>query len=191
MTATLVACRCNLCSAEIEFESSRAGETITCPLCGMETTLYLSQNQSASAPPPLTSQQITHDGETVFLNEGSITVTNARFIVGSQTYAMRNITSVRGAEVPPRRLGANILGVIGVCFLFYAFFFGFTQHILAGLFGATSLVICVFTNLVLLRSDFQILVNTAGGEQSAYESWDSARIARIIDALNKAIVFRG
>jgi hypothetical protein len=38
---TVTTCRCNLCSGEIEFESNRAGETITCPWCALDTKLYI------------------------------------------------------------------------------------------------------------------------------------------------------
>jgi hypothetical protein len=49
-----VTCRCNACNGEIEFEASRAGETITCPICAMDTTLYIPHvaTRMASAPPP-------------------------------------------------------------------------------------------------------------------------------------------
>jgi hypothetical protein len=39
-------CNCNNCSAHLEFDSAIAGQAITCPTCGMETTLYVPQ-----APP--------------------------------------------------------------------------------------------------------------------------------------------
>jgi hypothetical protein len=34
-------CRCGLCSGELEFEQSMAGQTAVCPHCGMDTALYL------------------------------------------------------------------------------------------------------------------------------------------------------
>ena len=34
-------CRCNVCSQPIEFERHRAGQTVVCPHCQMETRLYL------------------------------------------------------------------------------------------------------------------------------------------------------
>lgn len=46
----IIKCNCNNCSAHLEFESENAGATITCPNCGMETTLYL----STEAPPHTT-----------------------------------------------------------------------------------------------------------------------------------------
>lgn len=34
-------CKCNVCSAPIEFKLEQNGEAITCPHCQMETTLYI------------------------------------------------------------------------------------------------------------------------------------------------------
>ena len=39
--------------------------------------------------------------ETTILQRENITVTDARFIVGSQTYAIRGVISVKGIEITP------------------------------------------------------------------------------------------
>jgi hypothetical protein len=52
MSATVI-CRCNACNGEIEFDGSRAGETITCPWCAAETELYIPGGLVAIQPPPL------------------------------------------------------------------------------------------------------------------------------------------
>ena len=36
-------CRCRHCDGGIEFEASHAGESVACPQCGLETTLYVPQ----------------------------------------------------------------------------------------------------------------------------------------------------
>ena len=43
--------------------------------------------------------------EKSYYGQGSVHVTNARFVVGAQTYAMRNVTSVKGITIRPGRLG--------------------------------------------------------------------------------------
>lgn len=53
----LVKCNCNQCPAQIEFDSAKAGQVITCPTCGMETTLYvppvpIAPKPAAPASPP-------------------------------------------------------------------------------------------------------------------------------------------
>ena len=47
--------------------------------------------------------------ESTILQREGVTVTDARFIVGSQTYAIRNITSVKGIEIIPGPIG-RLLG---------------------------------------------------------------------------------
>lgn len=51
MTATKTICRCNHCSAEIEFETERVGETALCPFCAMDTTLYIPGGQQQPPSP--------------------------------------------------------------------------------------------------------------------------------------------
>jgi hypothetical protein len=55
--------------------------------------------------------------ETTLLHRGDITVTDARFMIGSQTFAIGGITSVRGIEITPglvRRLfgGTSTFAII-------------------------------------------------------------------------------
>lgn len=51
---THTTCRCAACNGEIEFESTRAGETITCPWCAQETDLYIPGGLArVEAPPPV------------------------------------------------------------------------------------------------------------------------------------------
>lgn len=52
--------------------------------------------------------------EKVFLNKGSVKVTNSRFIVNGQTYAMSNVTSVKTGVIKANRGGAVIIGLIGL-----------------------------------------------------------------------------
>lgn len=88
--------------------------------------------------------------ERTFFDRGNVTVTDSRFIVGSQTYAMRGITSVKGIEITP--------------------------SIFARLFGQ--------------KSNFAVILFTAGGEVRAIESKDSDFIGDVLEALNNAIVTR-
>jgi DNA-directed RNA polymerase subunit RPC12/RpoP len=37
----LTKCSCNTCSGHIEFDAAHAGETVTCPHCGLETILFV------------------------------------------------------------------------------------------------------------------------------------------------------
>jgi len=49
-------CRCQLCSASIEFPVSDSGRTATCPHCGMETELFVPI--TATLPLPAVPQRL-------------------------------------------------------------------------------------------------------------------------------------
>ena len=55
--------------------------------------------------------------ETTYYQDGSITVTNARAVLGSKTYAMANITSVSMGEIPANRTVGIVIAVIGLAIL--------------------------------------------------------------------------
>src|SRR5207245_882443 len=45
-------CPCNNCSEHLEFDESDAGSTVTCPHCGLETTLFVPPH-SIDVPPKI------------------------------------------------------------------------------------------------------------------------------------------
>jgi Family of unknown function (DUF6232) len=53
-------------------------------------------------------------GEKSFFNEGGVSVSNARFIVRGQTYAMSGVTSVKAFRQDPSSAGPLIVGIIGI-----------------------------------------------------------------------------
>lgn len=85
--------------------------------------------------------------ETVLFKRADVTVTPSRFMVGSKTYAIRNIVSTRGLQESPGWLGA--------------------------LFGGKTI--------------YRVLLTTAAGELSAYESKDRDLIGDLLEALDRAI----
>jgi hypothetical protein len=118
--------------------------------------------------------------EQTFLQENGVTVTHARFIVASQTYAMSGITSVAAGERKPSRVWPVTLIVIGVI----AFMFG----------SPGAAVICVAAGGVwwyLQKTEYAVLLRTASGEAEALTSKDKGYVTRIVAALNNAIVARG
>jgi hypothetical protein len=52
-------CVCNNCPGRIEFEETSAGQTATCPHCGLETVLYGSQSNAADEVPPLPASPVS------------------------------------------------------------------------------------------------------------------------------------
>jgi hypothetical protein len=56
----------------------------------------------------------TNMDEKTFFEYDDVKVTNARFISGSQTYAMSNVTSVKAFEEKPSRLWGIVVLLIGL-----------------------------------------------------------------------------
>jgi Family of unknown function (DUF6232) len=119
--------------------------------------------------------------ETVFLSENNVQVTNARFIVSGQTYAMNGITSVKNARQNPSRTLPIIVGLIGLCII------GSGDALFLGI-VAMGIAIAIF---VMSKSKHVVVLNTSGGQVEALSSTDTDHIVRIIAALNDAIIHRG
>ena len=59
--------------------------------------------------------------EQTFFSSENVTVTQARFIVGGQTYAMQGVTSVRRSLVQPSKLWPIITVLLGVIAVLVSF----------------------------------------------------------------------
>lgn len=119
--------------------------------------------------------------ETVLFENNGVTVTNARFIVPSQTYAMAGITSVRFFTEKPSVLWPLL------CFLIGLFALGNSGNI-----WSVALPILAGVALLVLRKPrHHVVLSVASGESRALNSKDKMFIAAVINALNDAIVSRG
>lgn len=120
--------------------------------------------------------------ETIFLNKGNVSVSNSRFIVTGQTYAMSNVTSVKSGLKEPERGGAVALVLIGLLCL------------LGG--GWVFVVGLVLIGSGVMawqgaKAQYSVILNTSAGENQALVSEDKSYIEDVIAALNEAIVSRG
>lgn len=119
--------------------------------------------------------------ETMFLEAGNVSVSNSRFIVNGQTYAMSNVTSVKtGVEEAKKGVGI-IIGLIGLFVLFGA------KSILWGI------IIIVVGVLAFMgaKNKYSVILSTSSGENKALTSEDETYISNIVSALNESIVSRG
>lgn len=121
--------------------------------------------------------------ETEFFKKGNVLVTNARFIVGSSTYAMLGVTSVKKTKVMPSRVGTVVLFIVGI-------------FLLLGLTGAAKLWGVGVIALAVLaykgaKPKYSVYLNSSSGESQALESEDEQYIDTVINALNQAIIHRG
>lgn len=118
--------------------------------------------------------------EKTFFEYEDVKVTNTRFISGSQTYAMSNVTSVKNRVDTPSRVLPVALFLFGIA-VFFKSSFGW---------GA---VVCAIAGFWLYRqkSTYHVMLSTAGGETSALKTHQLEYVTKVVNALNDAIVFRG
>jgi hypothetical protein len=124
--------------------------------------------------------------ETTFFQSGEVTVTNARFIVGTQTFAMRSITSVQGVETPASYTALVFLILVGV-YLAITGFPSFIGLAIVGVFLVSGGIWLCFRQ----RPTYAVVLRTAGGEVTAYQSNDRDYIFQVIQALNDSIISHG
>jgi hypothetical protein len=120
--------------------------------------------------------------ETTFLAGNDVSVTNARFIAQGQTYAMSGITSVQSFRQDPSRKGPIILAIVGGL----ALLGGGTSSVVGLLLMAGAAAWWLTT-----KPEYSVLLNSASGEAKALASKDGQFIAKVVNALNEAIVHRG
>ena len=126
--------------------------------------------------------------EQVFLSGPPVTVTSARLVTPSRTYAIAGVTSVARGVIKPNRLGPLCTFVLAIA----AVLFGLSKDNIQ--FALTRGLVWTGIGLVwwlLQKSEYLVKLNTAGGETVAYISKDLDTINQIIDALNEAIIARG
>jgi hypothetical protein len=165
---------CPDCSAEV---SDRAP---ACPKCGSPiAAAAAAPTQSAQTSPPLPAH------ERVLLSEGYVSVSTSRFVVGSQTYPMANVSSVKSFTAPAKTGFPILLLVVGIIAGFSAF---------ANKEALVVAIPLIALGIFLLRAakpTFYVALTTASGEVRPVGSKDQAYVERIITALNEAVVARG
>lgn len=120
--------------------------------------------------------------EKIFFEQNGVSVSNARFIVHGQTYAMNGVTSVKQGVNNPSRLGPIILGIVGAG----AIFSGSNGII----WGGILLALAAFW-WVKQKPEWVVVLNSSSGEAQALKSKDKVYIDEIINSLNQSIIHRG
>ncbi|HEY4437990.1 MAG TPA: DUF6232 family protein [Lelliottia sp.] len=122
--------------------------------------------------------------EKEFYRNGNVSITNARFIVGSTTYAMNGVTSVKRGQTDPSKVGPVILAIIGLAMVFMAAAF-LTKAI------GVVIVIAAIAWFKAIKPDYMVFLNSSSGESQALTSQDKQYIDDVINSLNNAIIHRG
>lgn len=117
--------------------------------------------------------------ETIYFEQDGVQVTNARFKVDAQTYAVRNITSTAAWTKPQRWLGALLCAVIGLMAVSGG----------RGGFGVAGFFLLLAAVLYWTGRPWHfVLLSTASGEVKALKSRERDYILRVVNALNDAMV---
>lgn len=116
--------------------------------------------------------------ELVFYNSNGVKVTDSRFISGSKTYAMRNLSSVSVGVVNANRTGPGLLFAFGILLL---------------LFDGTMVVgaIAAILGLIFLisaKDKYTVKISSNSGEVNGYESTDKGTVEDMVESVNDAIV---
>lgn len=126
------------------------------------------------------------NAETAVLEENGVKVTTARLIAGGQTFALRNITSVRAVPA-----GSKVWPIVWLLLAAGALAGGIGGG--QGADGAVLLAI-VLGSLGALQwwknSAQRIVINTSGKDAVAYTTRNKAHAQRVLQALNDAIAQR-
>jgi len=117
--------------------------------------------------------------ERTFFEHEDVKVTNARFISGSQTYAMSNVTSVKAFEAKPKRLGGILVLILGLAVAVNTPVVGLIIAAAAGYY------------LYQQKTMYHLMLSTAGGETSALKTNQREYLDKVVAALNQAIIHRG
>jgi hypothetical protein len=120
--------------------------------------------------------------EQVYFQQGEISVTNARLIVGVQIFALRMVTSTRAEQENPSRVWPAILILAGVS-VFVANLIPFNLGAILGL----AIFVAGIWHAVRSKPTFSVVLTAAHGEVTAYRSKNREFVSQIIQALNKAI----
>ena len=121
--------------------------------------------------------------EKIFYQNGSVTVTQSRFIAGSVTYAIRNISSVQVGVNKASRTLQILLIILGVII---AISMIKENPILGIILAAIGGVWLYYT-----KDKYTVKMTTNAGQTDGHISKNAEMITKIVSALNDAIVYKG
>jgi len=122
-----------------------------------------------------------------FFNEDGVSVTNARFIVNNQTYAMSGVTSVKSFKEEPSRTAPMVLIVVGILLALGSFGGGSSGGVIISLLLIGGAIWWWISQKPL----YSVLLNSSSGESKALSSKDGEFISKVVSALNDSIIHRG
>jgi hypothetical protein len=126
--------------------------------------------------------------ERTILQEGLVKVTNLRTLIGTQTYSISQIQSVRVTK-QARSYRPLWLAILGILLILWAYF-DETGGFIA-FFGIGTLLIVAVLATFLAKPSYAVQIGTPAGELSVLSSRNIGFIQKIVKAINNAIAQRG
>ena len=123
--------------------------------------------------------------ERTFFSEGDVLVTNARLVSSGQTYAIAGVTSVKAIVEPAKSTGVG-WAIVGAALLLVALLNAWVLGIVLG-------AVVVVAGILVAKSQkatHHLILHSSSGEVRAISSLDGDFIARILVAVNNAIISR-
>lgn len=128
--------------------------------------------------------------ETVFYEKGPVKITNSRFVAGSETLPIRNITSFRAVTKPPLRKRSRLWAALALFFTVLCILAAERRNwagVLIQLPFVVGPAIAAHAAYKTELPTYWLLVSTAAGEQTACRSTDPAEIGRLQAALAHSV----
>jgi hypothetical protein len=125
--------------------------------------------------------------EKTFFQYEDVAVTNSRFMVGNQTFAMSNITSVQTLKQDPKRFWPTVVIILGGLYALGTLSAANPGGVVVGLLIAGAGVAW----WLKMKPMFHVMLRTSGGENKALSSEQREYVEKVVRALNEAIVARG
>jgi hypothetical protein len=167
---------CPYCAEKIKFDA------VVCRYCGRDL--------QTSDIPKLPVSQVS-ERETTYFQEGRVTVTNARVIIGDHTYSLSNITSVSMKRISASYMGPLIIFLIGLGFIVCGLAADFNQGGVLWFFSSAVFIVFAIVLGYSQKDSYSVQIGSASGESNALISKDKDHIQEIVDAINTAIIERG
>jgi hypothetical protein len=159
-----------------------------CPECGQRLAME-EREPLQEKPKDVRTGTVTIEqaDPTYYSDEKGVRVTATRLIIGSKTYAMGNITSIRSKTAHPALALGIILAVIGLIIFFIGGAFDLSESISVPV-GVALLIIGIILAVI---PNYRLTVTSAAGEESPLSSRDRKYINQVTVAINEALIKRG
>ncbi len=125
--------------------------------------------------------------EEVIYADNQVSISTSRIVIGSTTYALRNITSVKIGSTAAKR-GCAIIMLVFVPIVLIVGISGGGDNFLPGLIWAVILGVGGFFWLRACKDDHHVLISSSSGEAKALTSKDKSYIEKIVAAINDAFI---